>query len=75
MMLEKQRKKNNILMLVGGMISLMGLLAIFLDQKVIGIIVLIVGVSVVMVAYSVSSFFFKIDMKETFENSKKKDDD
>lgn len=74
-MLEKQRKKNNITMVIGGMISLIGLLLLFLGQKVIGIIVLILGVAVVMIAYSVSSFFFKMDMKETFENSKKKDND
>lgn len=74
-MLEKQRKKNNITMVIGGIISLMGLLLIFLGQKVMGIIVLILGVAVVMIAYSVSSFFFKMDMKETFENSKKKDND
>jgi len=74
-MLEKQRKKNNITMVIGGIISLMGLLLIFLGQKAIGIIVLILGVAVVMIAYSVSSFFFKMDMKETFENSKKKDND
>lgn len=73
-MLEKQRSRNNLIMLSGGILAAIGLIAIFTDYKVAGICILVLGVAVLMISYSVSTFFFRMDMKETFENTKKKDD-
>jgi hypothetical protein len=62
------------IMLSGGILATIGLIAIFMDYKVAGICILVLGVAVLMISYSVSTFFFRMDMKETFENTKKKDD-
>jgi uncharacterized membrane protein YjjP (DUF1212 family) len=70
-MLEKERKINNYIMLVGALVSLSGFLLYLMGTKIPGISILVVGVVVFMISVAVSNFFYRFDMSETFGGKKK----
>lgn len=71
MAFEKEKRNNNILMASGAIIAAVGLLLYFLDHPTAGVLVLILGVSMVVISWSISSVFYKIQMKELMESRKR----
>lgn len=69
-MLEKQRKNNLTIMAAGVLLAVLGIPLIFWI-KPLGITMLIAGVVLLMLTWTISNFFFRIDIKEEFEGKKK----
>jgi len=71
-MLEKQRSRNNLVLLAGGIVAASGILSIVLGHRVAGAVLLSVGVAIAMIAYSISTFFFRMDMASMVKDNKRK---
>jgi len=71
--LEKERRRNSIVMAVGAVVSCAGILLFLMGSKIPGIVVLVVGIAVIMISWTVSNFFYSLDMKNLVENHDKKE--
>jgi len=69
---EKERRYNNIVMAVGFIAAAVGLIAYFMLNKSAGIALLIIGVALLIITFSISNALFKIKMIEMMKNRKNK---
>ena len=72
MAFEKERRYNNIVMAVGFIAAAAGLIAYFMLNKSAGIALLIIGVALLIITFSISNALFKIKMIEMMKNRKNK---
>jgi len=68
---EKERRYNNIMMAVGLIAAAAGLIILFTVSRTAGVLVLIIGVALLVISFSISNALYKIKMMEFFENRKK----
>lgn len=68
MTLEKERSRNTLLLVSGAAAACIGFMIYLIGHTLIGILILIAGISMLMIGWSVSNFFFRMDMKDLFEN-------
>ena len=71
MAFEKEKKINNIVMVIGAAAAVAGLAVLFAVSLVAGILILMVGTALLVISFSVSNVFYKIKMIELLENRKK----
>ena len=71
MAFEKERRYNNIMMAVGLIAAAAGLIVLFTVSRTAGVLVLIIGVALLVISFSISNALYKIKMMEFFENRKK----
>ena len=71
MAFEKERRYNNIMMAVGLIAAAAGLIILFTVSRTAGVLVLIIGVALLVISFSISNALYKIKMMEFFENRKK----
>ncbi len=69
-MLEKQRRNNTYVMLIGLIMATLGIF-LLLWIRWLGIAVLIAGVVVLMLSWSVSNLFFSLDLKNDTDGKNK----
>lgn len=70
--LEKHRKTNNMVMLIGALVAVVGLITVFYF-KVPGILILIAGIAILLLSWTVSNMFYRMDMRnEIMGKSKQK---
>ena len=69
-MLEKQRRNNMYVMLIGLIMATLGIF-LLLWIRWLGIAVLIAGVVVLMLSWSVSNLFFSLDLKNDTDGKNK----
>ncbi len=69
-MLEKQRRNNTYVMLIGLIMATLGIF-LLLWIRWLGIAMLIAGVVVLMLSWSVSNLFFSLDLKNDTDGKNK----
>ncbi|MCL1811505.1 MAG: hypothetical protein FWG41_04750 [Methanomassiliicoccaceae archaeon] len=73
MAFEKERKTNNLIIAAGAILSALGLAIYFMTaQKVPGVLILILGVSLLVIGLTISNALFKIRMVEMLKENRKK---
>lgn len=70
---EKEKKINSIIIVAGILLSLIGLLIFFMFNFLVGAIILLVGLVMLTIGWTVSNLLFKLKMKD-FQNSRKRSD-
>jgi uncharacterized membrane protein HdeD (DUF308 family) len=70
---EKEKKMNNLVIVMGVISSAAGLAVYFMTaHKATGILILIVGVSLLVISLTISNIFFRIRMAELLGENRKK---
>jgi len=68
---EKERRNNNIMMTAGAIAAVAGAVVLFTVNRAAGVLILIVGISLLVIGFSVSNVLYKIKMVELFEGRNK----
>jgi len=68
---EKQKRNNKIMMAIGIVLAVIGFAAYAAVSWVIGILLMILGVAIIVITFSISNVFYRIEMKELLENKKR----
>jgi uncharacterized membrane protein HdeD (DUF308 family) len=71
MAFAKEKRINNIMILAGLIAAASGLVIWFAANKTAGVIVFIVGLSLLLIGWTISGVFYRIKMMELMENRKK----
>ncbi len=71
MSFDKERSRNTWVMLSGVTLVCLGLVLAMTVNKIGGIVILIIGISILMVAWAILNMFYQLDMKEMLDNSKR----
>ena len=71
MAFEKQKRNNKIMMAIGIVLAVIGFAAYAAVSWVIGILLMILGVAIIVITFSISNVFYRIEMKELLENKKR----
>jgi len=68
---EKERRNNNIMMAAGVIAAAAGLAVFFTLSRAAGIVMLIIGIALLVISFSISNVLYKVRMVELFEGRKK----
>ena len=70
MAFEKEKKRNHVAMALGLAAAAAGLVLYFFGSRTVGVLLLIAGVAILVIAWKISDVIFKVEMKEMSKKRK-----
>jgi lipopolysaccharide export LptBFGC system permease protein LptF len=68
---EKEKKINTVMLVTGVVLAAAGFAAYFMVNSILGIVMMIAGVAVIVIASTISGAFYKIDYIENRKKNEK----
>ena len=72
MAFEKEKRNITIMIVIGAFVALAGLILFFYGYELWGILIMILGMAIVMICGSISSFLYKFRILEEMKNQRSK---
>jgi len=69
---EKEKRNITIMIVIGAFVALAGLILFFYGYELWGILIMILGMAIVMICGSISSFLYKFRILEEMKNQRSK---